>query len=182
MRALLIAGILAVLAAPLEAQPLPSRASLSATVGVGSTYEDESGLGRGWLAGAAVDRVLFGSTRVELSLEALTHTRNEGYFQSDGRTVIGGVSLLHRFGRDNTQPYVLGGLTLGHHAATNVFDGVSRRLNSASAGYRAGGGIAFRAGERLEIAPEVRWNGFFAGRGDEPVWLPSFAVRIAWRM
>jgi hypothetical protein len=182
VRSICFALFLSVAAVPLYAQSRESRGTVSAVGGIGTTWDDEGSLGRGWLIGGAADRVIFGTTRIEGSLEVLTHDRNAGHFQSNGQTIIAGASLVHRFGRGTSQPYVFGGLTIGHHSGTNSFSGTSVPLSVTNAGYRGGGGIAFRAGNRLEIAPELRWNGFFVDADPDPVWLPSFGIRLGWRM
>ena len=178
MRPLLFVLAICLFAPPAQAQS--SRGSISAIGGFGKTYDDEGSLGNGWLAGGALDYVLFGQTRVEGSVEILTHAREAGYFQSSGRTLIGAASLVQRFG-ERTQPYVFGGLTVGHHSGTNTFDSKPLAVNVTNAGYRAGGGVAFRAGDRFEIGPELRWSGFFTSNDAGPVWLPSFAMRAGWR-
>src|SRR5690242_13341746 len=162
----LIATVLCLFATSAYAQPAPAKNAtpqrnlLSVIGGSGTTYDDESSLGRGMLLGAAYDRVLFGTTRADFSLELLTHDRDSGYFQSIGRTVVGGVSLLHRFGRGDVQPYVFGGITAAYHAGTNTFGMDPIRVSSTRPGTRLGFGMAFR-GEHVEISPELRMNGFF---------------------
>ena len=120
MRAVVLALILSAIADGVCAQPATeSRQSVSLIGGLGKTYDDEGSLGRGWLVGGAIDRVVFGRTRLEGSLELLTHDRDAGYFLSNGRTVIGGLSLVRRFGSGGTQPYLFAGLTAGHHSGAN---------------------------------------------------------------
>lgn len=182
MRPLLAALTLVLFASSAHAQTLEPHGSFSAIGGSGTTYDDESGLGKGWLIGGAYDRVLFGTTRIEASAELLTHNRDSGYFQSTGNTAIAGVSLLHRFGRGNAQPYAFGGLTIGHHSGTNRLDTRSVPASSTNTGTRFGFGMAFRAGQRLEISPELRMNTFFTNSDSDPWTLPSFGVRIGWRM
>lgn len=182
MRPLLAALTVVLFASSAHAQTLESRASFSAIGGSARTYDDESSLGGGWLIGGAYDRVLFGTTRVEVSAELLTHNRDSGYFQSTGNTAIAGASLLHRFGRGNAQPYVFGGLTIGHHSATNTLVTDSAAVSSTNPGTRFGFGVAVRAGERLEISPEVRMNTFFTDTDSDPWTLLSFGVRIGFRM
>ena len=137
------------------------RGTSSVIGGFGQTLDDEGSLGRGWLAGAAIDRRISGNTRAELSLEMMAHDRRAGSFQSSGQTVTGAVSLVHRLGSGKVQPYIFEGLTLGHHWGTNQFNGNAAFTNSTDAGVRFGGGVAIRAGRRLEISPEVRLNGFW---------------------
>jgi len=163
------------------ARPSRSVSTSSVIGGFGNTLDDEGGLGRGWLAGAAVDRHAFGNTRVELSLEMATHRRDSGTFQSSGQTVTGGLSLVHRFGGGKVQPYLFEGLTLGHHWGTNHFNGDPVFISSTDAGVRFGAGVAIRAGRRLEISPEVRLNGFWIDNDADPATLPSFGVRVGWR-
>jgi hypothetical protein len=165
-----------------QAQSLESKGSASAIVGFGKTWDDEGSLGRGWLAGAAVDRVLFGTTRAELSIEILTHDRGSGFFLSNGQTTIGGVSLVHRFGRRTAQPYVFGGLTAGHHSGTNIFSGSPVNLSNTSVGLRTGFGVAVRAGARLEISPEIRLHQFFIDDDSDPALLMSFGIRFGVRL
>jgi hypothetical protein len=182
MRPLLVTLTLVLVAAPAHAQTVNSRSSFSAIGGSGTTYDDEGSLGKGWLIGGAYDHVLFGTTRVELSAELLTHNRDSGYFQSTGNTAIAGVSLLHRFGKGNAQPYVFGGVTLGHHAGTNTFVTARVHLSTTNPGTRFGFGLALRSGDRIEISPELRMNSFFTST-DSDVWMvPSFGLRIGWRL
>jgi len=68
------------------------------------------------------------------------------------------------------------------HSGTNTFSSGNRELNVTNAGFRGGAGVAFRAGDRLEISPELRWNSFFVDNDADPVWLPSFGIRVGWRM
>ena len=155
---------------------------MSAIGGFGRTWDDEGSLGAGWLVGGAVERVIFGTTRIAGSVELLTHDRDSGYFLSNGRTVIAGASLVHRFGRNRAQPYLSGGLTVGRHTGTNTFSSETRELNVTNAGFGAGFGIAFRAGQRWEISPELRMNGFFVDNDSDPLMLPSFGIRFGLRM
>src|SRR5215510_6261059 len=104
-----------------QAQVPESRGSLSVIGGFGKTLDDEGSLGRGWLAGGAIDHVVWGRTRAEASLEVVTHDRSSGFFQSHGHTIIFGVSLVHRFGSGGAQPYLFYGLTGGHHSGTDIF-------------------------------------------------------------
>jgi len=182
MRAILFAFVFIAMAGAAHAQVPESRGTISAIGGFGKTLDDEGSLGRGWLWGVAVDRTIFGTTRAELSFEALSHDRNSGFFQSNGTTWIGALSLVHRFGTGQAQPYLLGGITVGHHSGTNVFNGSPVPLAGTDAGLRFGGGVAIRVNRRVEISPEVRFNGFFIDNDSDPATLPSFGIRLGWRM
>lgn len=182
MRAIVCSLALLLVSRTAVAQPPASRGSVSAIGGFAKTLDDEGSLGRGWLVGGAIDRVVFGKTRAELSLEVLTHDRDAGYFKSNGRTITGGLSLVRRFGGGNAQPYLFGGLTVGHHSGTNEFNGSPVRISNTDTGFRFGFGIAIRAGERFEVSPELRMNGFFVDNDSDPVTLPSLGIRFGWRM
>ena len=181
MRALLLV-ILLITPAIAQAQTHESLTTISGIGGFAKTLDDEGSLGRGWLAGASLERVIFGSTRAELSFEVMTHDRDTGFFLSNGKTWVGGVSLVHRFASGQAQPYLLGGFALGHHSGTNIFNGDAVPVSSTNGGFRIGAGVAFRAGSRLEISPEFRFNGFFIDDDSDPATLPSFGVRVGWRM
>lgn len=163
------------------AQPAESRTSVAAIAGVAKTYDDESSIGRGWLMGGSVDRVLFGTTRAELSLEFVTHNRDTGHFAAEGTTTVGAVSLVHRFGRRTAQPYVLGGITVGHHSGKSSFDALRFTASSTDLGLRFGGGVAVVINDRFELSPEFRMNGFFIDNDSSPWMIPSFGVKVGYR-
>lgn len=174
-----VVGLLSMCA---TARAQESRAAVSVVTGGGTTYDDEGSLGSGWLAGAAIERVIFGTTRLQGSLEYLSHHRDIEYFGSSGGTTVVGVSLVHRFGRQRAQPYVLAGVTLGHHSGTNRYGDQSIKITSTDGGFRFGAGVAVQAGKRFEIAPEFRFDGFQIDNDSAPAMLPSFAVRVAVRL
>jgi opacity protein-like surface antigen len=163
------------------AQPGESRTSVTAIAGVAKTYEDEGSIGRGWLIGGAVDRVLFGTTRAELSLELVTHNRDTGHFAAEGKTTIAAVSLVHRFGRRTAEPYVLGGVTVGHHTGHSRFDALRFTASSTDLGLRFGAGVTIVVNERFELSPEFRMNGFYIDNDSSPWMVPSFGMRVGYR-
>jgi hypothetical protein len=165
-----------------HAQSTQSKSSVSAIAGAGQTWDDEGSLGRGWLAGAAIDRTLIGGLRAEVSVEVLAHDRAEGFLQANGRTLIGGVSLLQRFGHGQAQPYVFAGATAGHHSGSHAFGQIRSDESSTDTGWRAGLGLAMRAGVKYEISPEVRLNGFFIDTDSHPATALSFGIRVAVRL
>ena len=179
--AILCTALLISAAGTAAAQPVESRTSVSGIAGVAKTYDDEGSIGRGWLIGGSVERVLFGTTRLEGSLEWVTHSRDTGHFAAEGDTVIGGLSLVHRFGRRTVQPYVLGGVTIGHHSGKSSFDDLRFTASSTDAGLRFGGGLAVLVNQRFEVSPEFRMNGFFIDNDSNPWMIPSFGIRLGYR-
>jgi opacity protein-like surface antigen len=183
MRRVLLLGLAAlILVQPPAARADEPRTALSAVFGRGTTYDDESSLGSGWVVGGGADRVLFGTTRAEFWIEAIGHTRQGGYFESRGTSIVAGAALVHRFGRRKAQPYMLGGLTVNHHNGTNDFGDITTHPRSTNSGFRAGAGVAIRAGARVEVRPEFRWDTFFIDTDADPATLPSIAVRLALRL
>ena len=179
--AIFCAALLFATAGTVAAQPVESRISVSGIGGIAKTYDDEGSIGRGWLLGGSVERVLFGTTRAEFSLELVTNDRDTGHFAAEGQTTIVGASLVHRFGRHRVQPYVLGGLTLGHYSGKSSFDDLRFTASSTDLGLRFGGGVAVIVNERLEVSPEFRMNGFFIDNHSDPWMIPTFGVRVGYR-
>ena len=165
-----------------SAQVEESKSTVTIVTGAGKTFDDEGSLGDGWLVGGSIDRLIFGSTRAELTLERLTHSRDVTYFASSGSTITAGASLVHRFGRRAAQPYLFAGLTVGHHSGTNRFRDQAVSLSSTDMGLRFWTGVAIRVGRRLELSPELRMNGFFIDNDADPAMLPSFGVRLGLRL
>ena len=178
MRIVLLAFLIMCVSSAAHAQAPAPKTSFSLIAGGAQTFDDESSLGRGWLVGVAIDRVLAGSTRVEGSLEFVTHDRTQGFFLAEGHTLIGGVSLVQRFGHGRIQPYGFTGLTAGHHSGSTTFGDLHTEASSTDWGWRAGVGLTFRAGSRYEISPELRMNGFFIDSDSHPATLPSIGVRF----
>ena len=166
---------------PATAQPDDSRTSVSAVTGFAKTFDDEGSIGRGWLIGGSVDRVLFGNTRAELSLEFASNNRDTGFFAVEGDTTIVGLSLVHRFGRRTAQPYIFGGGTFGHHSGKSRVGDLGFTYSSTNPGLRFGTGVVIVLNRRLELSPEFRMNGFFIDN-DSDVWMiPSFGMRVGYR-
>lgn len=149
--------VLVGLSADARAQSPESRGTVGGIVGVGRTWDDEGGLGTGRAFGGRIDWRIFGNTSLEASVDSLSHDRSGGFFEAEGRTTLLGASLVQRFGGSATQPYVLGGVHLASHSGSTTFDDMRTERDSSDVGYHFGGGIAFRAGQRLELGPEVRF-------------------------
>lgn len=182
MRTLAIASLAFVaLAAPAGAQTMESRGSAGAVLGGGRTWDDESNIGAGAVAGGRVDWRIFGQTSVEISADVLAHDRSGGFFEAEGRTVLLGASLVHRFGSASAQPYVLGGFDLVRHDGSTTFDGVRTERSSTDYGYHAGGGLAVRIGRRVEAGPEARLYMIQPEDGSAPAFAYWFGGRLAVR-
>jgi hypothetical protein len=169
------------------AQTPGPRASVSAVAGTGQTWDDEGGLGRGFVFGIRGDRRLWGHTSGEIALDVLTHDRDSGYFKANGHTTFLTVSLIRRFGEGPVQPYILGGGLIAWHSGTLTFTGgvpvevSSRDENSTNGGFTVGTGFSVRAGERIEIGPEFRLLGMFVDDDSDPATAYWVGIRVAYR-
>lgn len=139
------------------AQSSESRGSVAAVFGAGRTWDDEGSLGTGPVGGGRVDWKLFGETRLEASVDLMSHDRSGGFFEAEGRSTFLGATLVQRFGSARVQPYVLGGLHLVHHTGSTRFGDMRIDRESTDYGYHFGGGFAVRLGERVEAGPEARF-------------------------
>jgi hypothetical protein len=169
---------LAVTGSTASAQSEIHRGAAGGTVGVGKTWDDEGGLGRGLSGGGRVSWRLFGNTAIEGALDALSHDRNTGFFQAEGRSTALSVSLLHRFGSGRAQPYVLEGLSLIRHSGTSRIDDLVFNRKSTDPAFHFGVGLAVRVGERLEVGPEGRFYVIRADNGSDPAWANWVGVRV----
>lgn len=183
MRAIriLILAVCALAAIPVAAQTNESRGTAGAIVGGGRTWDDESNIGGGVVAGGRVDWRVFGSTSLEVSADVLGHDRSGGFFEAEGTSVLVGASLLHRFGDAAAQPYVLGGLDIIRHDGSTTFEGVRTERRSTDYGYHFGGGLAARIGERFEAGPEARFYMIQPEDGSAPAFAYWIGGRIAVR-
>jgi opacity protein-like surface antigen len=164
-----------------DAQASDTHRTASGVLGAGRTWDDESSLGTGPVIGGRVDWRVFGTTRVELSVDALLHDRKGGFFQADGRTAFIGASLLHRFGAERVQPYILGGLHLARHSGSTTFADLRVERDSTDFGYHFGGGLVVRAGERLEVGPEARFYMIQPGNDSDPALAYWIGARVGVR-
>jgi hypothetical protein len=103
-----------------QAQTVEPRGTAGVVLGGGRTWDDESNIGGGAVAGGRAAWRVFGTTSLEVSADVLGHDRSGGFFEAEGRSVILGVSLLHRFGDAAAQPYLLGGRRPPSHGIDNV--------------------------------------------------------------
>jgi len=183
MRAAMIIFLSLVAATPSAfAQSDPPRGRISGIIGTGKTWDDEGSLGTGVVAGGRVEWRLFGNTGIEGAFEGLTHDRSGGFFESEGASAMLSVSLLHRFGPDKYQTYILEGVDLIHHSGTTRFNNLAFDRESTDGGFHLGVGFAVRVGERVEIGPEGRFYVLRAENGSDPAWANWIGMRVGWRI
>ena len=183
MRSACLFALMAVAAAvPALAQTSDEpRMTIGAVAGAGRTWDDESDIGRGFVAGARIERRLFGQTRVEVGADILGHDRSGGAFEAEGRTGIVTISVVQRFGGMAAQPYLLAGLAIARHSGSTTFQGDRRERSSTDTGLTLGAGLAVRIGSRMEIGPEARAFSMQASDDSNPALAYWVGVRFAYR-
>lgn len=167
-------------AASAWAQAFESKTSVGAT---GHLWGDESSLGKGWLVGSRADRVLFGTTRAEVAVEVLFPNLNlVAAFLFGSPSTLLSAGLEHRFGRGHAQPYARGGALQARHSGGRNFARNRRSRTGNDAGFYVGGGIVVRVRERLEIGPDARVIVIGTGNDQDPTWIYTIGLRVAWRI
>ena len=159
----------------------PARWSFGGTVGAGQTWDDESSLGTGLLAGGYADLRLLRLTDLELSADYLRHKRGTGFFQAEGHMTIVGASLVQRFGGDTIKGFVLGGGAITTHSATVEFDDRASHRSGTHPAFIFGGGMTVRAAERLEMGPVVRLVLVSVDDETSAAMAATFGFRVGWR-
>ena len=170
--------VLVCLAAEAGAQVSESRGTIGGIVGMERTWDDEGSLGSGPAVGGRIDWRIFKNTSIEASIDSLSHDRSGGFFEAEGRTTFSGVSLVQRFGSEALRPYALGGVHLASHSGSTTFGGIRTERDSTNFGYHFGGGIAFSAGERLELGPEARFYLIDPENDSDPALAYWIGVRV----
>jgi hypothetical protein len=182
---ILAAALLIASAATLSAQPAPpsARWTFGATAGLGRTWDDESQIGSGLLAGGYAQWRWLSHTDVEVSVDLLTHNRTGGFFEAHGHTTFLGGALVQRFGGSAVYANVFGGVTLAAHSGTAGFP-ASNLITEASSthpGYIFGGGMMFRASRRIHVGPMMRIVLLTADSDSDPAFAIMGGVRIGFR-
>jgi len=169
-------------AVPVSAQRADQpRMAIGAVAGAGRTWDDESNIGSGFVAGARIERRLFGQTRVEVSADILRHDRRGGAFEAEGRTGIVTVAVVQRFGGMAAQPYLLAGPAIARHSGSTTFVGVQRERSSTDTGLALGAGLAVRVRSRVEVGPEARAFSMQASDDSNPALAYWVGLRLAYR-
>jgi hypothetical protein len=184
-RVVLVGLFIALFAGTASAQTSSSasRWTFGGAGGFGSTSDDEGSIGSGVLAGGYADWRWLGHTDVELSVDYLRHKRSTGFFQAEGHTTFLSAALVQRFGGDAAYGFVFGGVTLGSHAGSAGFpaDNLVSENKGTHPGFTLGGGLMFRASERIHVGPVVRVV-FLTAESDSDVFAAGMAgVRVGFR-
>jgi hypothetical protein len=157
-----LAGLLAI------AQHVPAPGTMqhpdlvaTATVGRGSTWDDEGSIGSGLSAGGTVEWRFRPRWSAAFRLERLGHERHvaQDLIVFDGRTLFATGEIKYRFRSAGITPYVLGGYGASLYSGTltdRVGPPVTRTRSSRSGVAVGGGGMEIPIGDRLVVMPELR--------------------------
>lgn len=153
--------------------------TFGATGGWGKTWDDEGGIGSGWLIGGYVDRKLSKNVDLEFAADLLWNKRTDA-FQADGKTTYLSAQVIRRFGSRQANGFVMGGGALAIHDGVTQFSDGSFRTehNSTNPGFMFGGGMSFRTGNDVEIAPIVRMTLMSIDDDSDPWSTISVGVRV----
>ncbi len=164
------------------AQASESRWTLGATGGFGRTWDDEGGIGSGWLIGGYVDRRLSKNVDVEVAADLLKNRRTDS-FEADGHTTYLSAQLIRRFGRRDANFFLMGGGALAIHEGTTGFSDGSfhQEHSSTNPGFIFGAGMSFHIANNLEIAPIVRMTMMQIDDDSDPWSAITAGIRIGFR-
>lgn len=164
------------------AQPSEPRWTIGATGGFGRTWDDEGGIGSGWLIGGYVDRRLSQNVDLEVAADLLTNRRTDA-FEADGHTTYLSAQIVRRFGSREANFFLMGGGALAIYQGTTGFSDGSFRTehSSTNPGFMFGAGMSFHAARNLEIAPIVRMTLMQIDSDSDPWSTITAGLRIGFR-
>jgi Outer membrane protein beta-barrel domain len=179
---LVIFAITLGLAENAAAQASESRWTFGATGGFGRTWDDEGGIGSGWLIGGYVDRRLSQNVDVEVAGDLLKNRRTDA-FEADGHTTYLSAQIIRRFGSRDANFFLMGGGALAIYRGTTGFSDGSFHMehSSTNAGFIFGGGMSFHTASNLEIAPIVRMTLMYIEDDSDPWSTITAGIRIGFR-
>lgn len=153
------------------------------TAGMGGTWDDEGGMGKGWLLGAYVDRRLSRRVDLELAADVQRHDRvpgGEAQWENRGHTTYLSLAVIRRFGGRSTNCFILGGGTIGIHRGESGFanEPPLSPNDDTHGGVIFGGGLSFRTRGQIEIAPTVRITLMGVNDDSDPVSSIMGGIRI----
>lgn len=139
----------------------PSGLVASATVGRGSTWDDEGSIGSGVSAGGSVEWRFHPRLSAAVRLERLGHERHvaQDLMVFEGRTLFATGEIKYRFRSAGVTPYVLGGYGASLYSGTltdRLGPAMTRTRSSRSGVAVGGGGVEVPIGERVVLMPELR--------------------------
>ena len=159
MRIHLLAALLFLTLAPSAAAQAPTAPSwtFGATAGFARTWDDEGSIGNGWLLGGYADRRLSRNVDLELAADVVRNERADS-FVTDGTTTYLSAQVIRRFGPRRSNCFIMAGPALAlYKGETGFSDGSFKtERSSVNPGLIFGGGLSFRTGNDIEIAPIIR--------------------------
>lgn len=161
------------------AQTTDPKWTFGGTGGWGKTWDDEGGIGSGWLVGGYVDRKLSKNVDLDFAADLLSNKRTDN-FEADGKTTYLSAQVIRRFGSRQANGFVMGGGALAvHDGITQFSDGSFRTEHtSTNPGLIFGGGLSFRTGNDIEIAPIVRMTLMFIEDDSDPWSSITVALKV----
>ena len=171
--------VLLITPATADGQTTEPKWTFGGTGGWGKTWDDEGGIGSGWLIGGYVDRKLSKHVDLEFAADLLANKRTDN-FEADGKTTYLSAQIIRRFGSRQANGFVMGGGALAIHDGTTQFSDGSFRAEhtSTNPGLIFGGGLSFRTANDIEIAPIVRMTLMFIDDDSDPWSTISVGVRV----
>jgi hypothetical protein len=169
-------------AAPAQRQNV----TVTASVGRGSTWDDEGGIGAGLSAGGSVEWRLHPRLSAVLRVEQLAHERHmvQDLRMISGRTIFATGEVRYRFGSGRVVPFAVGGYGAALHSGT-LIDRVGPPLTlqrSSRSGVGVGGaGMEVSISDRLSVMPEVRLLMCQPNDDSEPWAAIRGGVSVGWR-
>lgn len=158
-----LAGLVLVVGqhAPLQTSSAAQEVVVSASVGRGSTWDDEGSIGPGLSTGATVEWRVRPRWSASFRIERLGHERHtsQDLLVFEGRTLFATGEVTYRFGSGAAVPFVVGGYGAALYSGTltdRIGPTLTRQRGSRSGVAVGGGGIEIPIGERFIVTPEVR--------------------------
>ena len=171
-------------------------------VGIASSWDDETFLGRGPAVSGGVAQPLGRHTAVEGELAWLRQVRDAGYLAASGTPLVGTARLAWLFQSpgSHARPFASAGLAVMHSSGTlttrstvrgprglPVERPASQRAWSLTRpAFEVGAGVSIASGGRMAIRPELRWL-FTRGPSpasaiEPPIWMIRGGVTVEWRL
>jgi hypothetical protein len=156
VRRFLLAALLSSAVPSLAAAQDVPRFIAGGSLGLASTWGDESRLGEGFPTEGRLGVNVTRKTQIDFVLARIPFERSfESGVRTDGRSVFTGLTLKHDFTSGTARPFVLVGYGLNHSRSHRVDPFLDRTNISTDHGYVVGTGLVF-VRDKWEIGPEAR--------------------------